>query len=112
MAGSDKCVLFICGKARMRSPTAADMVASWHGFETDFTGLSKDADELLSSEHLDWADIIVVMEKRQKSKLSSQFGAQLAAKRVVALGVADKYDYMEPALQEILHQKLRKILQG
>ncbi|WP_216822430.1 phosphotyrosine protein phosphatase [Pseudophaeobacter sp. EL27] len=69
----------------MRSPTAADMVASWPGFETDFAGLSKDADELLSSEHLGWADIIVVMEKRQKSKLSSQFSAHLVAKRVVVL---------------------------
>jgi len=96
----------------MRSPTAADMVASWPGYESDFAGLSKDADELLSSEHLDWADIIVVMEKRQKSKLTSQFGAYLAAKRVAVLGIADKYDYMEPALQEILHPKLRKILQG
>lgn len=96
----------------MRSPTAADMVASWPGYETDFAGLSKDADELLSSEHLDWADIIVVMEKRQKSTLSCQFGAHLAAKRVVVLGVADKYAYMEPALQAILKPKLRKILQG
>jgi len=40
--------LFICGKARMRSTTAADISARWDGIEADFAGLSNDADEHLS----------------------------------------------------------------
>lgn len=78
-------VLFVCGKARMRSPAAADIAASW-------------------------ADVIAVMEKRQKDKLYSQYGKLLAQKKVAVLGVPDKYHYMEPALVEVLEPKLRYLL--
>jgi predicted protein tyrosine phosphatase len=37
--------LFLCGKARIRSPTAADLAARLGGMEVDFAGLSEDADE-------------------------------------------------------------------
>ncbi|WP_241477432.1 hypothetical protein [Leisingera sp. ANG-S5] len=50
------------------------------------------------------------MEKRQKSKLSSQFGNLLAQKKVVVLSVPDKFSYMEPALVEVLEPKLRHLL--
>ncbi len=59
-------VLFVCDKARMRSPTAADTVAAWSGFETDFGRLGKDADEQLSTQQLEWADTVAVMEARQR----------------------------------------------
>lgn len=44
--------LFICGKAHMRSPTAADIVLGWGG-SADFAGVSHDADEKVSSEHIE-----------------------------------------------------------
>ncbi|NVK14156.1 MAG: phosphotyrosine protein phosphatase [Rhodobacteraceae bacterium] len=96
----------------MRSPTAADLAAGRFGVETDFAGLSRDADERVSVEHIEWADIIAVMEKRQKAKLSSQFGSHLANKKVAVLGVPDKFGYMEPALLELLESKLRKLLKA
>ncbi|MCY4334041.1 MAG: hypothetical protein OXC60_05140, partial [Litoreibacter sp.] len=52
---------------------------------SDFAGLSRDADEQLSTEHLDWADIVFVMETRQKKKLTSRFGPSLRLKRVIVL---------------------------
>lgn len=98
--------LFICGKARMRSPTAADLVAGW-GVQADFAGLSHDADEMLSSEHIERADVIYVMEARQKKRLSALFGALLKDKRVVNLAIPDNYAYMQPELVVLLEQKLR-----
>ena len=98
-------VLFICGKARMRSPTAADLVLGWGG-EADFAGLSHDADEKLSSEHIEWADVIFVMETRQKKRLNALFGPLLKDKRVVSLGVPDKFAYMQPELVAVLSKKL------
>ena len=65
-------ILFICGKARKRSPTAADVVSRLSAVETDFAGLSNDADERLNLEHIKWADTIAVMEKRQLSRLRRQ----------------------------------------
>ncbi len=97
--------LFICGKARMRSPTAADIVLGWGG-KADFAGLSHDADEKVSSEHIEWADVIYVMEARQKKRLSGAFGPLLKNIRVVSLGVPDTYAYMQPELVALLTRKL------
>jgi len=72
--------LFICGKARMGSPTAADILAGWGG-KADFAGLSHDADERVSSEHIEWADVIYVMEARPKKRLNALFGPRLGDKR-------------------------------
>ncbi len=99
--------LFICGKARRRSPTAADIAVSW-GVEADFGGLSADADERLSVEQIDWAEVIFVMERRQKARLARQF--TLGSKRVVCLNIPDRYAYMEPALVARLKPAIARAL--
>ncbi|PHQ94429.1 MAG: phosphotyrosine protein phosphatase [Marinosulfonomonas sp.] len=99
-------VLFICGKARKRSPTAADVLARWQGFSTDFAGLSRDADEVVSPEHIDWADIIFVMERKHKARLRTKFGSLAAGLKLISLDIPDKFDTHEPALVDILIQKL------
>lgn len=90
----------------MRSPTAADIVTGWRGFGAGFTGLSNDADERLSGEQIEWADVIFVMERRQKTRLSQMFGNALKGKRIVCLNIPDSYAYMQPELVELLTPKL------
>lgn len=103
-------ILFVCGKARKRSPTAADLAARHEGVESDFGGLGADADERLSSEQISWADIVVVMERAQLSRLKRQFGPELRGKRVACLNVPDRFEYMEPALVRRLEPDLRRLL--
>ena len=103
-------LLFICGKARMRSPTAADMATQWFACDTDFAGLSRDADEKVSSEHLQWADQIFVMERRQKKRLTSMFSHHLADKKLAVLDVPDRFEYMQPELVDLLYRRLTPIL--
>ena len=105
-------VLFICGKARMRSPTAADLVAAWPGIEADFAGLSKDADEKLSLEYILWADRIFVMERRQMARLKALFGAELRDKRVSCLNIPDRFAYMALDLVALLEARLASLRQG
>lgn len=105
-------ILFICGKARKRSPTAADVAAGMFNVPTDFAGLSADADERLSSEQIDWADLIAVMEKRHLVRLRQQFGSLLHAKKLVCLNVPDRYEFMQPELVALLTEKLPRILSG
>lgn len=102
--------LFVCGKARMRSPTAADIAARYPNVETDFAGLSNDADEKLSSEHIDWADTIFVMERRQKKRLTALFGNRLRHVRVVCLDVPDRFAFNQPELCDLLRVKLASYL--
>lgn len=102
--------LFICGKARARGPTAAQIVSQWKGVRADCAGVSNDADDLLSLEQLEWADIIFVMETRHKTRLSSKFGGAIRGRRVINLDIQDHYSFMQPELIEILTKKLRQHL--
>ncbi|NUB44791.1 phosphotyrosine protein phosphatase [Fertoebacter nigrum] len=102
--------LFICGKARIRSPAAAE-IATRLGAKADFAGLSKDADERLSAEQLEWADVICVMEARQAQRLKTLFGPHLRGKRVVVLNIPDRYTCMQDSLVALLEPKIRKALQ-
>lgn len=101
-----KRVLFICGKARKRSPTAAQVMREWPDIEADFAGLSKDADVLVTSEHLEWADVIMVMENRQKKRLASLIGPLPPNIAVIALDIPDRYEFMDPELADLLMRKL------
>ncbi|MEM7528371.1 MAG: phosphotyrosine protein phosphatase [Pseudomonadota bacterium] len=97
--------LFICGKARSRSPTAAQVFAEWPGVRTDFGGVSRDADDALSRDQIDWADLIMVMEQRHITRLNERFGKALAGRRIVNLRVPDRYRFMDGALVTLLEER-------
>ncbi len=100
-----KRVLFLCGKARVRSPTAAQVFAEWSGVSTDFAGISNDADDTLSADQIDWADLIMVMERRHASRLNDRFGKMLAGKKVLVLDIRDRYTFMQQGLINELMDK-------
>ena len=73
-------------------------------------GLSHDAHVPLSADLVEWAELIFVMEKQHKTKLSAQFKPQLQGKRVVCLNIPDRYKFMEPALVKLLEVKVTPFL--
>lgn len=103
-------LLFVCSQNRLRSPTGEQVFADRPGLETASAGTNRGADNPLSAELVDWADIIFVMEKRHQRKLSDNFKAQLRGKRVVCLGIPDDYEFMQPELVELLEAKVAKYL--
>lgn len=103
-------VLFVCGKNRLRSPTAEHVFADWKGLETSSAGINRDADSPVTPELLNWADTILVMESSHRTKLAAQFGPSLRGKRVASLGIPDDFEYMQPALVELLLAKVPKHL--
>ena len=105
-----KNILFVCSRNRRRSPTAEQLFAGRDDCEVASVGLASDAEELLSIEDIEWADIIFVMEKKQRAKLSQRFSAHLKNKRVVCLDISDDFDYMQPELIALLETKVRAIL--
>lgn len=100
----------MCSRNRLRSPTAEQVFASWPGIETASAGINRDADNPVTPELLQWADLILVMERTHRSKLSTKFRAQMAGKRVVCLEIPDRFDYMEPALVELLKARVPRYL--
>lgn len=102
--------LFICTQNRLRSPTAEHIFASWPGIETDSAGLGTDADVPLSPEQLAWAEIVFVMEKVHRNRLSARFRRHLNGKRIVCLDIPDEYAYMQPELVRLLEAKAGRFL--
>lgn len=103
-------MLFICGRNRLRSPTAEQVFSLYPNIEVASAGVSPDAEERVSSELIGWADLIFVMEARQRQKLTRQFRAQLKNKQIVCLDIADEYDYMDPELVRLLERKVSPFL--
>jgi len=64
-------LLFVCGRNRLRSPTAERLFAGIAGVETRSAGVSPDADEPLSLDAIEWADVIFVMEPEQRTAPSA-----------------------------------------
>jgi predicted protein tyrosine phosphatase len=98
--------LFICSRNQLRSPTAEKVFSVWPGIEVASAGLDPSAQEPVTPELLLWADLIFVMEKVHRKKLSAKFGAHLNCQRVICLDILDDYEYMEPALMELLKKRV------
>jgi len=114
-AGSDRArlhvhVLFVCSRNRLRSPTAEQVFADWPGIETCSAGLDHDAGNPLTPELLEWAQIVFVMERAQRAKLSARFRPWLRAQRIVCLDIPDDYDFMDPALVRLLQARVPRYL--
>ena len=101
-------ILFLCPRNRLRSPTAERVFAD--RAETDSAGLASDADLRLSGDQVQWADLIVVMEKSHRAKLKRAFPRQLAGKRVACLDIPDDYDFMQPELVTLLEKRMAQYL--
>ncbi len=105
-----KKVLFICSKNRLRSPTAEHVFAEFPGIECASAGLSNDAENPVTSELIEWADLIFVMEKVHRQKLSAKFRRYLGKARVICLDIPDHYSFMDPSLVKLLKEKVTRFL--
>ncbi|MEH1872954.1 low molecular weight protein tyrosine phosphatase family protein [Nostoc sp.] len=105
-----KNLLFICSQNKLRSPTAEAVFSEYEGLETDSAGLDRYAQVPVSTEAIIWADIIFVMEKSHKNKLSKNFQPFLKDKKIICLDIPDEYKYMEPDLIKLLKHKVLPIL--
>jgi predicted protein tyrosine phosphatase len=83
-------VLFVCGRNKLRSATAEQVFSSYPGLEVASAGLNADSATLVSAELLEWADVIFVMEKIHRSKLSQRYGKHLKKQRIICLDIPDK----------------------
>jgi predicted protein tyrosine phosphatase len=103
-------ILFVCGKNRLRSPTAEHIFAEWPNVETASAGINHDADNPVTPELLAWADVVFVMERAHRSKLSAKFKRHLSGVRVICLGIPDDFAYMDDGLIALLMAKVPRHL--
>ena len=100
-----KRVLFVCSRNRLRSPTAERVFGGRADLEVASAGLAPDAEEPVTPEHLEWAELIVVMEPRHRAALARRFKRRLRHARIVCLDIPDDYAFMDPALVKLLEAR-------
>jgi predicted protein tyrosine phosphatase len=103
-------VLFICSQNKLRSPTAEQVFCDYPGLEVASAGTNHDAEIPVGPDLLRWAEVIFVMEKVHRTKLSTRFQQHLVRKRIICLDIPDRYAYMDPDLIQLLKAKVPKFL--
>jgi predicted protein tyrosine phosphatase len=101
-------ILFVCSRNRRRSLTAETIFKGEPAWDVRSAGTEESARIKVTAGQLGWANVIVVMEKRHKERLQQKYPEELAAKPCVCLFIADDYEFMDPALIEILREKMRE----
>jgi predicted protein tyrosine phosphatase len=92
-------LLFVCGRNQWRSPTAAQIYASDQRVEVRSAGLSAQSRHRLCASDLRWADLLLVMERRQATRIRDTFRDPPP---IECLDIPDVYRYMDPDLIEQL----------
>lgn len=99
-------ILFVCSKNKLRSPTAADVFAEYEEIETISAGINKDSPTPVSGDLIEWADLILVMERSHKHKIFQKFKEVLSHKKIGVLDIPDNYQYMQPELVVLLKNRV------
>jgi predicted protein tyrosine phosphatase len=99
-------LLFVCSRNRLRSPTAEVVFFAYEGIEAMSAGTSPDAENPISVDLIEWADMVFAMENIHRHRLQQQFGSVLCTKKVIVLGIPDDFSYMDTELIRILKEKV------
>lgn len=105
-------LLFVCSRNRLRSPTAEVVFSTLPDVTALSAGTSPDAETPLSGDLIAWADLIFVMENQHRRRLNERFSAFLKQKKIIVLGIADRYSYMDPELVRLLETQVSRHLRS
>lgn len=81
--------LFVCMQNRMRSPTAEKLFSDHPRLEVKSAGVDKDSTVPVTVELLEWADLVFVMEKKQRNIIHKRVKDLYQTKRRICLYVPD-----------------------
>lgn len=99
-------LLFVCSENRLRSPTAEAIFSEYEGVEAIGAGTNLDAETPVSGDLIEWADVILVMEKSHRNKIAKKYKAQLKDKKLFVLDIPDVYGCMDPELIKLLKTRV------
>ncbi len=99
-------ILFVCSRNKIRSLTAEHLFAATPGIQVRSAGTENEARVRVTSGHIGWADLILVMEKRHRDRLRQRFAHDLVGKRVECLDIPDEFEYMDEELVATLRSRV------
>ena len=98
--------LFVCNQNRLRSPTAQQVFGNEPTLEVRSAGVDRDATVPLTRDLLEWADVVFVMEWRQRNVIHKRYRDLYASKQIICLYIPDTYAYMDNELVVLLRQRV------
>ena len=104
-------LLFVCGRNRWRSPTAEAIYRHDARLIARSAGVSGKSAHRISDKDLDWADLVVVMEQKYKSRIIREFRSHPDLPPIVSLDIPDEFERMDPELIELILDGMRFHLQ-
>ncbi|MBC7685937.1 MAG: phosphotyrosine protein phosphatase [Bdellovibrionales bacterium] len=93
-----------------RSPTAEQMYRKHPMLSVRSAGTKANARRRVSADDIHWADAILVMEEKHKSRLKADFGSALGSTLIYVLDIPDDYKFMDAELVEQLEQCVHSVL--
>ncbi len=105
-------VLFVCSMNEWRSPTGEAIFKRDNGLNVRSAGTVRGAKRTISVKDIRWADVILVMEEKHKSRLQAQFRDEVRYKALHVLDIPDEYRFMNPELVELLRAKAEPLIWG
>ena len=103
-------VLFVRGRARARSVTAARVFARDPRISVRAVGIHASAARVVAAADIAWADVVCAMERSQQRALTARFRAELAGKAVHVLDIPDDYAAHDPERIELLRAAVPPLL--
>ena len=103
-------LLFVCSRNQWRSPTGEQVWRRHPRVNARSAGTSAGARRVVSAADLAWADVVLVMEEKHKSRLLAEHRALLQHKTLHVLDIPDDYRYMDPELVALLDDPVAELL--
>ncbi len=104
-------ILFVCSRNQWRSPTGEQIYKNVQGINAKSAGTEPSARIKINAKLIDWADIIFVMEKKHKQRVSEKFREEASQKKIIVLDIEDNYHFMDAELVEEIKTKVESYLQ-
>jgi predicted protein tyrosine phosphatase len=105
-------LLFVCSRNQWRSPTAEQVWRKDPRVLARSAGTSPNARHTISAADVQWADVILVMEEKHKSRIKAEFTRLMDHKPVHVLDIPDEYKFMDAELVEILEIAVESIIES
>ncbi len=103
-------VLFVCAKNQWRSPTAAAIYRHDPRLSVQSAGLRKQSPCPLSAKHLEWADVVMVMENAHASRIRDLYRDKCELPEIVSLDIPDDYPFMDKTLIGLIKDSVEEAL--
>jgi predicted protein tyrosine phosphatase len=91
-------ILFVCGRNQWRSPTAERIYRDDPRVAARSAGVGAKSAHRLSDADLDWADLVLVMERKYVSRIRSDFALRSNLPPIESLDIPDEFELMDPEL--------------